>query len=164
MNIQKKLCPPGLKNNPNKKLTAINNITIHCTGNYSVSANASSHANYVHGGSGGKQASWHYSIDGKEIWQHFEDNQACWHAGESTGNNTSIGLEICVNDKAVFRKACENAAWLTAELLKRHKLTLDRVVQHNRWSGKNCPAELRNGTWGVTWAEFLEMVRKNGIT
>ena len=164
MTINKKLCPAGLKNNPNKNLTAIKFITIHCTGNYSATAGAKSHADYVYNGSGGAQTSWHYTIDAKEIWQHFEDTQQCWHAGDGTtgpGNSTSIGLEICVNDRAGFKKACENAAWLAAELLKKHKLSIDKVVQHNRWSGKNCPAELRSGAWGVTWAQFLEMVKKN---
>jgi len=163
MTINKKLCPAGLKNNPNKILTAVKFITIHCTGNYSATANAKSHATYVFGGSGGNQVSWHYSIDAKEIWQHFNDTQACWHAGDGSsgpGNSSSLGLEICVNDKANFKKACENAAWLTAELLKKHKLTVDKVVQHNKWSGKNCPAELRSGAWGVTWNDFIAMVKK----
>jgi len=163
MTINKKLCPAGLKNNPNKSLTAIKFITIHCTGNYSATAGAKSHADYVYNGSGGAQTSWHYTIDAKEIWQHFEDNQSCWHTGDGTtgpGNSTSIGLEICVNDKAAFKKACENAAWLVAELLKKHKLGIDAVVQHNKWSGKNCPAELRSGAWGVTWDDFITMVKK----
>ena len=163
MTINRKICPPGLKNNPNKNLTSINYITIHTTGNYAATAGAKNHADYLFNGSAGAQASWHYSVDAKEIWQSFEDRQMCWHAGDGSsgpGNSTSIGVEICVNDKAAFKKACENAAWLTAELLKRHKLTIDKVVPHNRWSGKNCPMELRSGAWGVTWADFIGMVKK----
>ena len=162
MTINRKIVPAGMKNNPNKPLTAVNYITIHCTGNYNATAGGLNHANYIFNGSSGGQVSWHYSIDSKEIWQHFEDNRACWHAGDGTngpGNSTSIGLEICVNDRTNFKKACENAAWLTAELLKKYKLSIDRVVQHNRWSGKNCPTELRSGAWGVTWEQFLDMVR-----
>lgn len=162
MTINRKICPAGLKNNPNKNLTAIKYITIHCTGNYTATAGAKNHADYVYTGSGGAQTSWHYTIDGKEIWQHFEDRQECWHAGDGTngpGNSTSIGLEICVNNKAAFKQACENAAWLTSELLKKHGLTIDKVVQHNKWNGKNCPAELCSGAWGVTWADFIAMVK-----
>jgi len=59
----------------------------------------------------------------------------------------------------MYKKACENAAWLVAELLKRHGLSIDKVVQHNRWSGKDCPKEKRSGAWGVTWADFIGMVR-----
>ena len=163
MTINKKLCPFGLKNNPNKSLTAVSYITIHCTGNYNATAGAKNHADYQCNGSGGSQTSWHYSVDAKEIWQSFTDTQACWHAGDGTsgpGNSTSIGLEICVNDRAVFGLACQNTAWLTAELLKRHSLGIDRVVQHFKWNGKGCPAELRSGAWGVTWERFLEMVRE----
>jgi N-acetylmuramoyl-L-alanine amidase len=164
--INRKICPAGLKNNPNKNLASISFITIHCTGNYNTSANARNHADYILGGSGGAQVSWHYTIDSKEIWQHFEDKQACWHAGDGTngsGNSTSIGLEICVNDKASFRQACVNAAWLTAELLKKHSLGIDKVVQHNHWIVKDCPTELRSGAWGVTWDSFIAMV-KNALS
>lgn len=162
MEIKRDICPAGLANNPNRPLRSIDYITIHCTGNYKASADAASHARYQHGGSGGKSVSWHYTVDGAEIWQSFEDTQECWHAGDGndgTGNATSIGIEICVNDKAAFPKACANAAWLTAELLRRHGLQMERVVQHNRWTGKNCPAELRSGSWGITWADFLVMVQ-----
>ena len=162
MNINRRICPAGLKNNPNRPLKAIEYITIHCTGNYNTTANAKSHADYLFGGSGGSQASWHYTVDSKEIWQSFEDTQQCWHAGDGSngpGNYTSIGIEICVNDRGNFKKACDNAAYLTAELLKKHKLTIDRVVQHNRWNAKNCPKELRSGEWGVSWSGFIELVK-----
>jgi len=160
--INRKICPPGLKNNPNRNLTSVSFVTIHNTGNYAATATARNHADYLYGGSAGAQASWHYTVDDKEIWQSFEDHRACWHAGDGTngpGNSTSIGIEICVNNRATYKKACENAAWLTAELLKRHGLSIDRVVQHNRWSGKDCPKEKRSGAWGVTWADFIGMVR-----
>ena len=163
MTINRNICPPGMKNNPNKDLASISFITIHNTGNYAATATAKNHADYLCGGSGGAQACWHYTVDDREIWQSFKDNQACWHAGDGTngpGNSTSIGLELCVNDKTAFKKTCENAAWLTAERLKRHGLSIDRVVQHNRWSGKDCPKELRSGAWGVTWADFIGMVKK----
>jgi N-acetylmuramoyl-L-alanine amidase len=159
MTINRKICPPGLKHNPGKALKSVEYITIHCTGNYSATATAKSHANFLYSGS--STISWHYTVDSGSIWQHFEDRQSCWHAGDTLGNMTSIGIEICVNDKSGFKKACQNAAWLVAELLRKHKLGIDRVIQHYRWNGKNCPAELRSGAWGVTWADFLAMVKAN---
>ncbi len=158
--IIRKICPSGLSNNPNRKLKSIEYITIHNTGNYSPTANALAHASLLYGGTGG--ASWHYSVDKDSIYQSFEDTSQCWHAGDGSdgpGNSTSIGIEICVNDKPGFIKACENAAKLTAELLKKHGLGIDRVVQHNKWSGKNCPAEIRLGSWGVTWDSFIAKVK-----
>lgn len=163
MDINRKICRSGLSNNPNRALKAVEFITIHCTGSYEKSADAASHAIYQYGGSGGKKASWHYTVDAKEIWQSFDDNQQCWHAGDGNngaGNFNSIGVEICVNDKASFDKACDNAAWLSAKLLKKHKLSLDKIVQHNRWSGKNCPKELRSGEWGISWNSFMKKIEE----
>ena len=164
MEIKRKMVTKIQSNNPGRNLKSIDWITIHNTGNYASTAGAANHANFVFNGSGGGEASFHYCVDGKEIWQMFEDNQVCWHCGDGangTGNNNSIGIEICVNDRAAFQKACGNAAWLAAELLKRHKLPIDRVVQHNKWSGKNCPMEIRGGQWGVTWTQFIENIKKN---
>jgi len=162
MTINRKILTKAQSNNPNRLLRSIDYITIHCTGNYAATAGAANHATFVFNGSGGGEASFHYVVDDKEIWQMFEDNQVCWHCGDGgngTGNTTSIGIEICVNERANFRQACENAAWLVGELMSRHKLTIERVVQHNRWSGKNCPNELRSGAWGVTWVQFIDMVK-----
>jgi N-acetylmuramoyl-L-alanine amidase CwlA len=119
------------------------------------------------GGSGGNQTSWHYTVDADEAWQSFEDDRACWHAGDTTGNYHSIAIEICVNDKARFEKACYNAnefcvtqakftPELTADLLIKHGLAAKDVVQHNFWSGKDCPQQIRSGSeFCVTQAKFL---------
>ena len=161
LQINQKLVPAGAKNNPNKNMPAVDYITIHNTGNYEASATAKMHVDYQYNGSGGREASWHYTVDADSVWQSFDDRRMCWHAGDGAGpgNTTSIGIEICVNDKANFARACDNAAQLAAALLHRHGLTVDRVVQHNHWSGKNCPAEIRSGVWGVTWEQFLQAVR-----
>lgn len=34
-----------------------------------------------------------------------------------------------------------------------------KVVQHNHWSGKNCPRNLRSGSKGVTWKSFINKVK-----
>ena len=160
--LKRKLVPAGLKNNPNRSLRSLDYITIHCTGNYAATATAASHALYQYNGSGGNQVSWHYTADKDEVWQSFLDAQMCWHAGDGSGpgNSTSIGIEICVNSRAGFQQACDNAALLTADLLKKYNLSLDRVVQHAKWAIKNCPAELRAGTWGIDWNGFLARVKK----
>jgi len=159
LEIKQKLVPDGMKNNPNKDMSEIKFITIHNTGNYTAGATAKMHADYQYTGSGGREASWHYTVDADEVWQSFDDKRMCWHAGDGKGpgNMSSIGIEICVHDKAGFPKACENAAKLTAQLLCKHGLTV--VKQHYDWSGKDCPNELRSGRWGVPWDYFLEMVK-----
>ncbi|MDR2649528.1 MAG: N-acetylmuramoyl-L-alanine amidase [Clostridiales bacterium] len=157
--LKQKLCPPGLNNNPNSYLDTVRFITIHNTGNYASYATAANHANYLYRGSDGQGTSWHYTVDAQEVWQSFEDNRMCWHTATTAGNRNSIGIEICNNDQANFSKACDNAAQLTADLLKRHGLSLEAVVQHHAWSGKNCPYEMRTGDWGVNWAQFLNLAR-----
>ena len=158
MIINKKICPAGLGNNPNCQMASIGWITIHNTGNFAATATAKAHADYLYGGSAKDKISWHYTCDSDSVWQSFEDRSYCWHTGTSQGNGASIGIEICLNSRDGFKQACRNAAELTAGLLKAYSLPLSRVVQHNYWSGKDCPQLLRNGSWGVTWKEFLSLV------
>ena len=163
MLINKMLVPSGLKNNPNQALREIAYITVHETGNYNVTATAKNHALYQLNGSGGRQASWYYTVDENEIWQSFEDWQRCWHCGDGnndTGNATSIGLEICLNSRDGYIQACLNAAWLVSELMHRHGIPLINVVPHQKWSGKACPENMLRGAWGVTYESFLDSVGK----
>lgn len=134
-------------------------ITIHETANTSVGANAAAHANLQSKGNV-RDASWHWTVDDHEAVQSFLHNVKCWHAGTSAGNNTSIGIELAVNSDGDFTQTVENAAQLVAQIINERGLSVTDVVQHNRWSGKNCPTNLRNGSKGPTWASFLARVRE----
>jgi len=149
----------GLSNHPSQAMPAVSYITLHTTGNRNPTATAESHARFQFNGGGGRQASWHYTVDMDEIWQSFRDDQVCWHTGTVRGNTNSIGIEICVNSHEGFKAACEKSAWLTAMLMEKHKLGFDGIVQHKDWSGKNCPRELISGEWGVSWEDFIAMVQ-----
>ncbi|MBS4207891.1 N-acetylmuramoyl-L-alanine amidase [Bacillus sp. FJAT-50079] len=135
-----------------------NFITIHETANQRVGAGAQMHANLQ---SNGYTASWHYQVDDKEMIQSFPDEVRCWHAGDGQGkgNGESIGIEICVNSDSDFRLAIENTAKLVRYLMEKHQIAIGNVVQHNHWSGKDCPHFLRSGTKGVTWAQFIQLVQ-----
>lgn len=137
-------------------------VTVHDTGNTGRGANAAAHANLQSRGNS-RSASWHWTVDDKEAVQSYEHTARCWHAGDGggSGNMASIGVEICVNSDGDYTKALSNAAELVAHILKQEGLDIGAVVQHNRWSGKNCPAGIRAGRSGVTWARFLDMVRAN---
>lgn len=51
------------------------------------------------------------------------------------------------------------AATLVAGLLKDFGLSVDRVVPHQTWTGKNCPTLLLNGgAVGAKWQKFLDLV------
>lgn len=132
-------------------------ITIHETANTARGANAQAHANLQSNGFG---STWHYTVDDKEAIQSFPHSVRCWHAGDSRGNGNmnSIGIEICVNSDGNFYKAVQNAAELTKQIMKQEGIPLGSVVQHNHWSGKNCPTNLRNGNKGVSWSDFKRMV------
>lgn len=135
-----------------------NYITIHETGNTDRGANAENHGRYINNGS---SVTWHYTVDDKEIVQHYEDTRQCWHAGDGKGkgNSESIGIEICVNSDGNFNKAVDNATALIKMLMEKHNIPITNVVQHNHWSGKNCPSNLRCGTKGITWNDFLNKVK-----
>jgi len=136
-------------------------ITIHETANTAKGANAQAHANLQ---TNGFSASWHWQVDDKQAIQSFPHTAQCFHAGDGrgSGNLNSIGIEICVNSDGDFRKAVDNAAALVRKIMAEENIPLTNVVQHNRWSGKNCPTNLRNGSKGVNWAQFIAEV-KGGV-
>ena len=138
----------------------VNNfITIHNTGN--IGAPAKNNHNYMKNCNkhGERIASWHFTVDDKEIYQAAPANMRCYHAGTSRGNNTSIGIEICMfNDKERQRKAYMNAIELVKILLKYYNLSVDKVRQHYEWTKKDCPAWLRSGKFGYTWTWFTKQI------
>ncbi len=126
-------------------------ITIHETANTSKGANALNHAKYLDNqarGNTDRSASWHFTVDDKEIYQHLPLNEVGWHAGDKTGNYESIGIEIAVNSDGNYTKAVENARKLAAYLMNELNISLDHVQKHQFWSGKKCPAfMIQRGQW-----------------
>ena len=152
---------PGGKVIPNTRITPTS-ITIHQTGN--IGAAAKNNHNYMKNcnKNGSRIASWHFTVDDKEIYQAQSCNYKTFHAGNATGNNTSIGIEICMfNDKEKQRKAYANAIELVKILLKYYGWTVDKVKRHKDWSGKHCPAWLIEGKFGYTWDWFKKQVASN---
>ncbi len=139
----------------------INYITIHETANTNKGANAQAHANLQSNGNS-REASWHYQVDDKQVIQSFSDLAICWHAGK--GNRQSIGIEICVNQDGNYAKAVGNAIALVKILMARYNLNVSRVVQHNFWTGKDCPHFLRNGKKGINWNQFKSKLNNSNIS
>ena len=147
---------------PNRKLQSISKITIHNTGGYAPAKN-----NHTYMGNNNKpsgkntKASWHFTVDDKEIYQAQSTDFEMWHAGDSKGNKNSIGIEICQSKgPKIQEKIYKNAIALVKELLKYHNLKVSDVVQHNYWSGKNCPELLRSNTYGYSWDWFIREIKK----
>ena len=144
---------------PNVKINPTS-ITVHNTDNWdSTARNNHKYMSNINR-SGERKASWHFTVDDIEIYQAQSTNYKCLHSGTSSGNNTSIGIEICqFKDKNKQLKAYKNAIELIKILLSYHNFGIDKVVQHNKWSGKNCPSVLRANTYGYGWNWFIEQCK-----
>ena len=141
---------PGIYMTPAK-------TTWHDTDNRNFGAGADMHARWMADGcrdnyGNPTYTSWHFTVDDKKAIQHIPLNEVAWHAGDGSGpgNMTSIAIEECVNYDRDATKTRANAAELHAFLIRELKLPggIEACVQHNFWSGKNCPATIRNaGLW-----------------
>lgn len=139
----------------------VNYVVIHQTGNTNVGADAEMHAR-LQSNLNPRQASWHEQVDDKEAIQSFEDTVRCWAAGDGKkangGNMTGYHIEICINSDGDYKKAVENGAKRAAAKLKEHGLGIEALKQHADFASKNCPAQIRAGKDGITWAKFVKMV------
>lgn len=127
-------------------------ITIHETANKKPGATAEMHRRFVHEGGGDEGVSFHYVVDDKESIQLLPDDEVAWHAGDGSngpGNRRSIAIELCVNGDGNYAQTIRNAVTLVKRLLAEFSLPVSKVVQHNHWSGKNCPMQLRSDGWNA---------------
>lgn len=134
-------------------------LTIHSTAN---TASAQNERDNLNRPANKSQVSFHVVVDDKQAIECLPLNMRAWHAGTQTGNNTSIGLEICEGGDR--QKTLLNAAETTARVLKQFGWGTERLRQHNDWSGKDCPRILRNATYRKsghhTWEWFKEEVQR----
>ena len=85
---------------------------------------------------GGQQGSAHLIVHDENVMQCWPFTRTAWHAGNSKGNNTSIGIEVVPrNEDGEFSDA-------SIETLKE---ALDKffpglpLKRHYDWSKKDCP-------------------------
>lgn len=109
---------------------------------------------------GGTQVSYHYAVDDKEAVQGLPEDRNGWHSGDGNGkgNRQGIAIEICYSKSGGdrFAKAEQNAAELTADILKRYGWGIDKVTKHQDYAKKYCPHK----TLDLGWERFLQMVKK----
>ena len=131
-------------------------IVIHNTAN---DAPAENEIAYMHRNN--METSFHFAVDDKEAVQGIELNRNAWHAsdGNGKGNREGIAVEICYSKSGGERwlKALDNAAELTAKLLKDYGWGIDKVTKHQDYSGKHCPHRILD-EYG--WDNFLTLVKK----
>lgn len=74
------------------------------------------------------------------------------------GNLNSVGIETCVNSGHDYIKTMRITAYLVGKILVHYGLDIDRVKQHNSFSGKDCPMTIRKAN---LWEEFIDLVELN---
>lgn len=136
-----------------------NYLTIHQTGNTAAGANAKAHHNLQ--ARSGIGYGWHWQVDDHEAIQTHDHDFKIWNAGDGRGkgNTESISIEICVNLDGDYNQSVENGAKLAAMILKEENIDISRMVQHNYWTGKNCPEQIRACKNGICWSHFVEKVK-----
>jgi len=76
--------------------------------------------------------------------------------GNHGGNRNSIGIESCIDEGNDLYLTWHYLAKLVADIMERNSLSIDRVTQHNYFSGKDCPMTLRAAN---LWGYFIELVK-----
>ena len=130
-------------------------ITIHSTGN--PNSTAMNERDWLVSSNNHRTASWHIAVDDRYAVEAIPLNEVAYHAGDATGNRTSIGIEICESGNR--HKTLQNAIELTAALLKQRRWGVNNLRRHYDWSGKYCPRILMVNNW-TGWKEFLDGVQK----
>lgn len=123
-------------------------ITVHNTGN----AGATGKQNADYAVNQNEYKSWHFTVGNNEVYQHLPITESGWHCGDGengTGNRNSIGIEI-----AEVYGADRTAIKFVAELIKATGISIDKVVSHKNWSGKNCPRLIL-----PHWDSFIEDIK-----
>jgi len=136
-------------------------ITIHNTSN--PSSTARNERSWLTNSLNTRTASFHIVIDDEEAIEVIPLNEVAWHAGDgsqsSSGNRTSIGIEIC--ESGNYEQTLKYAARLVAGMLFERNWGIDRLRRHYDWSGKNCPRLMNaDGKW-TGWRTFVENVASN---
>jgi len=150
------------KGRPNRigKIINVKYITVHNTSNTAPGAGALTHSKFVRlkgynriVNGEKKWVSWHFTVDDKHVIQQLPLNEHAIHAG-AKANNTSIGIEVCMNEGINQDKADKKAALLIAILCKKLKIDFSNIVNHKQWTGKNCPVLLLQ-----KWNEFKKEIQ-----
>ncbi len=160
-----------------KKLTLINRtivqnrrkqwIVIHYVGAVS---SAKANADYFYDKD--RQASAHYFVDEKEIWQIVDDSNIAWHCGANKyyndcRNGNSIGIEMCCKKDEdgklyIDNQTIQNTIELVQMLMKQYGIDIEHVVRHYDVTHKVCPASFVENE--SLWVDFKRRISMKEIT
>lgn len=77
--------------------------------------------------------------------------------GNYGGNNNSIGIESCITEGEDVYYTWQRLAKLVAKLMDENDLTIDDVVTHHYFSGKNCPQTMREAGFYMHFKELVQI-------
>ena len=157
----KKPCNPANYTQKNRAETKY--IVVHYTSNKGDTAK--NNADYFAREKVG--ASAHFFVDETEIWESVPVTECAWHCGAKTyrhsecRNANSIGVEICMNDRAgkIRQGSIDHAAKLVRMLMKEYQIPPDRVLRHFDVTGKRCPAPMVDNP--DLWRAFKNQITEN---
>lgn len=177
VNLKQDLVPKGTHGRKVVRRMTPRYITIHSTQNFT--ADAARHSLALKRGAlrapkrkGGNRTGyliWHFTVDDRVALQHMPTNEQGEHADfDGPGNRYSIGIEMCEHRGSDLNATIDRTARLTALLMHRHNIPLNRVVPHYHWPRrgvsqphKNCPHFLLdNGRPGRKWRAFQARVNR----
>lgn len=156
-------CIPGSKITPTS-------ITFHQTDCVDVDAprmhlaltNANNDKNAGTSKSNYRLASWHITVGHDKIIQNCPFNWKAYAQGCTTGNNTSISIEMCMyNDKEKTYQTYLNAIELYKVMSKEYENLTAKA--HYDWTKKNCPSWLRGNKFGYNWEWFKKKLTEKEV-
>lgn len=130
-------------------------ITIHSTAN--PKSTAINERNWLTNPTNTRSASWHIAVDDKEAVEAIPLNEQAYHSGNSVGNNSSIGIEICESGNRA--KTIQHTVDLVVKMLHERNWNVSNLRRHFDWSGKNCPNIMSADNWR-DWDEFVMRVQR----
>ena len=148
---------------PGSTMSSITSLTFHQTGCINVDAPTMSLSlKNANRNPKARKASWHFSVGYNKIYQNAPLHWKCWAQGCSTGNATSISMEMCMyTDKDKQYQTYLNGIALFKFLKANYKSSLVPKA-HYDWTKKNCPQWLREGKFGYTWSWFKGQLSTSG--
>lgn len=148
--FEKKIIPSthrNVRSNTKRSASAVTRVTRHETANFNEGADANMHYRYLMQNPS-PAAGYNCVSDDRRIVHLTPYDEDTWAAGTWIGNHSSDHHELCVNKGINHSRARYIAACLDAAVLYARGLPLSALVQHNYWTGKNCPLLLRrDGLW-----------------
>lgn len=130
-------------------------LTIHSTAN--LKSTSQNERDWLNNNSNKTTTGFHIAVDDKEAIECIPLDVKAHHAGNSIGNNTSLGLEIC--ESGDRKKTLDNAVKVTVKILRQFGWGVDKLRRHYDWSKKNCPRILNYNDW-EGWDKFKNDVQK----